>query len=151
MDFRTLLSATLLALASVLPGLAAAQQAAPTFGLDPFKVKMFGLDPARFVRLPKLITPTDLEKLGYASFEDARQRALVEIAHSDCPKTCHEDIGRTENTGLCLCPPTGDGACPPGASPAKQAGKPICTALPGYLTIFASDGGLGTTRVRLTP
>ena len=104
------------------------------------------VDPQVFAAVKRALTPDLLRQLGYDSFDTAAESAQVEIAPADCPASCNAGLDR----GLCQCKPDTEGACPQGATPA-QGGGPLCKALPANATLFASDGGLGTTRLRLTP
>lgn len=133
------------AFAAVHPGASAAQQAGPEFETGPVQLRMMYVDPALFGALKTALTPAILRQLGYASFDDAAERAEVTVALADCAAACNEGLDR----GMCLCKPGADGACPPGAGAATQSGDLLCKGLPATATIFASDGGLGTTRLRL--
>ena len=104
---------------------------------------MSALDPAAFAALQRALTPGVLKDLGYDNIDAATKGALVSVAPSDCPAACNADVA----LGMCLCAPQSDGGCPANGAPAATDAAGLCKTLPANVTIFASEGGLGTTRV----
>lgn len=104
------------------------------------------LDPDVRSAVEKTLTVQVLKTLGYGSVSEATRTLSVGVTRTDCPSACAGDVGR----GLCLCKPAPQSGCAEGTSPVTQGGANWCATLPDTATLFASDGGLGTTRVRVS-
>lgn len=138
MHFRELFLSFFTALALAVPGSASAQDGVPRDALA-----MSDLDPNAFDAIAQALTGDVLKTLGFETRDAATRRAMVRVVPADCKAPCTREVGY----GLCLCAPDSEGACPAGGTKASANGGPLCKTLPANATIFATEGGLGTTRV----